>query len=259
MCSGCWVDATSSTSHILWPKDKGPRKLGFLELTLSCLGGTLTQTRAPDPEDGLANIIGSHNATHGRWPWQVSLQAYSCCSASWVHICGGCPIHPRCALTATHCIQRKDANLLAFRVHSGDVYLYGEKMLLNVRRVLIRPNYVRAVLSANLALIQLSASVNTRLVVENALCDQQYHNISQRGWDRKTNQDDMLCATCSNQGRDSCQYDSGGPLVCRAVCSWHLMGVASWSYGCAPSKIPGAYAHIWTYLPWIQQQILRHP
>uniref|UniRef100_G5E6U8 Peptidase S1 domain-containing protein n=1 Tax=Loxodonta africana TaxID=9785 RepID=G5E6U8_LOXAF len=239
-------------------------------------------------------IIGSHNATHGRWPWQVSLQAYSCCSASWVHICGGCPIHPRCALTATHCIQRsrKDANLLAFRVHSGDVYLYGEKMLLNVRRVLIRPNYVRAVLSANLALIQLSASVNTRLVgsplnsPDASPSDQGWvtgwGNIGThakrgtgaltslptpplgpmedpaRGWDRKTNQDDMLCATCSNQGRDSCQYDSGGPLVCRAVCSWHLMGVASWSYGCAPSKIPGAYAHIWTYLPWIQQQILRH-
>ncbi|KAF3818816.1 hypothetical protein GH733_012233 [Mirounga leonina] len=89
-------------------------------------------------------------------------------------------------------------------------------------------------------------------VVENAVCDQLYH-ASGQGQQGKIIQDDMLCT--GTEGPDSCYGDSGGPLVCKAKSTWYLVGVVSWGYGCALRNIPGVYARIQTYVPWITQQI----
>ncbi|XP_026241082.2 serine protease 29-like [Urocitellus parryii] len=94
-------------------------------------------------------------------------------------------------------------------------------------------------------------------VVENAVCEQQYHNASRhRHRDQRIILDDMLCA--GSEGRSACYGDSGGPLVCKVTGSWSLVGVVSWGKGCALRDIPGVYARVQSFVPWIQQQMRRY-
>ncbi|ERE68699.1 serine protease 29-like protein [Cricetulus griseus] len=114
---------------------------------------------APVSEDVLVGIVGGHNARQGKWPWQVSLRIYSYYMTSWVHICGGSIIHPQWVLTAAHCIHKRNADPSSFRIHAGDVYLYGGKELLKVSQIIIHPDYVNGVLGSDVALLRLEKSL----------------------------------------------------------------------------------------------------
>lgn len=65
--------------------------------------------------------------------------------------------------------------------------------------------------------------------------------------------DNMLCA--ADEGQDSCQADSGGPLVIQGRngdgTDDVLVGVVSWGYGCALPDFPGVYARISQAYEWI--------
>ena len=56
----------------------------------------------------------------------------------------------------------------------------------------------------------------------------------------------FVCAGTSNGGKDSCEGDSGGPMIRRASSrlSYELVGVTSWGYGCAQKGRPGVYARV---------------
>ncbi|XP_012866765.1 PREDICTED: serine protease 29-like [Dipodomys ordii] len=112
--------------------------------------------QAPVTKNELVGIVGGSSAPQGRWPWQVSLRVYSYHWASWVHICGGSLVHPRWVLTAAHCIRRRDADPAAFRVHVGDVYLYGGQQLLGVSKVIVHPDFIAAHLGSDVALLRLA-------------------------------------------------------------------------------------------------------
>nr|XP_060483441.1 putative serine protease 29 [Panthera onca] len=133
--------------------------LWLLLLTPFFSGTCVVGSPASLPENELVGIVGGHSAPQGKWPWQVSLKVYNYNWASWVHICGGSLIHPQWVLTAAHCIVWKNADPAAYRIHAGDVYLYGGRTLLNVTRVIVHPDYIKPQLGADVALLQLSHSV----------------------------------------------------------------------------------------------------
>ncbi|KAE8578188.1 hypothetical protein XENTR_v10023384, partial [Xenopus tropicalis] len=63
--------------------------------------------------------------------------------------------------------------------------------------------------------------------------------------------DTMLCAGYAKGGRDSCNGDVGGPLVCPKDGRWYLAGVVSGGDGCGKPNRPGIYTRVSSYIKWI--------
>ncbi|CAL8092545.1 unnamed protein product [Calicophoron daubneyi] len=65
----------------------------------------------------------------------------------------------------------------------------------------------------------------------------------------------MLCAGGGNK-KDACQFDSGGPLVCRSEQDnlWVVTGIVSYGVRCA-SDYPGIYTRVSHFLYWIKHVI----
>ena len=60
-------------------------------------------------------IVGGQEAVQGGWPWQVSLRL------SGRHMCGGTLIDDRWVLTASHCFQRLEENILPSTGHENNI------------------------------------------------------------------------------------------------------------------------------------------
>lgn len=67
--------------------------------------------------------------------------------------------------------------------------------------------------------------------------------------------DIFICAGKSDGGKDSCEGDSGGPMVLKKDGRWVLAGIISWGIGCALPNQPGVYTRISKFASWIDQII----
>ncbi|XKL65704.1 hypothetical protein PGB90_009124 [Kerria lacca] len=64
----------------------------------------------------------------------------------------------------------------------------------------------------------------------------------------------FICAGWRKGGFDSCEGDSGGPMVIqRPDKRWLLAGIISWGIGCAEPNQPGVYTRISEFRDWINQ------
>ncbi|XP_059142661.1 serine protease svh-1-like [Physella acuta] len=65
----------------------------------------------------------------------------------------------------------------------------------------------------------------------------------------------MVCAGNVSGGVDSCDGDSGGPLMCLVQGYHTVLGITSWGIGCAHELYPGIYVRVHSFLDWISRTI----
>ena len=70
-------------------------------------------------------------------------------------------------------------------------------------------------------------------------------------------EDTEICAMQPGKRIDSCYGDSGGPLVVPAADGDRpvQVGIVSWGEWCAHESLPGVYARVSAFKPWIDDTI----
>ncbi|KAF6204080.1 hypothetical protein GE061_002420 [Apolygus lucorum] len=86
-------------------------------------------------------------------------------------------------------------------------------------------------------------------VMENNVCQEMFHTAGHS----KTILQSFICAGYANGQRDSCEGDSGGPLMVeRPNGRWVLAGTVSHGIKCAAPYLPGVYMRTTYYKPWLE-------
>ncbi|XP_043935327.1 trypsin-like [Protopterus annectens] len=220
-------------------------------------------------------IVGGYECKRNSQPHQVSL------SVDGEHLCGGSLLNELWVLSAAHCYYEEK-----FDVRLGEHDLTkdeGTEQVINVEKAILHPLYDYMTVNNDIMLLKLASPARLtpyvqpirlprHCPVDNTLClvsgwgntlsngelfpgslqclevpvisESLCHNL----YPGKITKN-MFCAGYLDGGKDSCQRDSGGPLVCNG----ELWGVVSWGEGCALPNLPGVYTKVCNYLFWIDE------
>lgn len=235
-------------------------------------------------------IVGGQLAAVGAYPWQVSL------GVSWIsnpyrgHFCGGSVYSETWIVTAAHCLVDTQPKDILVTAGTNVLGLGGSRH--NVKRVIVKRDYVPSTHDNDIALIELveplefsskvqpvallSAQEESQLLMKDAplvvvgwgateqggktvrdLRFVQVPFVERSSCNRPLAYDgqiteNMICAGVTAGGVDSCQGDSGGPLTIATSTSPRLAGVVSWGEGCAKPNRVGVYARVSNYASWVQ-------
>ncbi|MCK5903332.1 MAG: serine protease [Cocleimonas sp.] len=213
--------------------------------------------------------------------------------------CGGTLIASRWVLTAAHCLvdkntsRTKATSLIAIFAGSQDLTQKGDG-LAAIKRIIVHPNYNTNSPDSDLALLELKEAKNIQTIplyigdapigtraavvgwgVRTVDVDGKTSNPSEilhelavpvvsqaqcrffMGNNNITN--NMLCAGTGNGGQDSCQGDSGSPLMAIQNREIRLLGVVSWGEGCAKPNTYGVYTRLSQFNTWITSYTTAKP
>ncbi|XP_075141468.1 transmembrane protease serine 9-like [Leptodactylus fuscus] len=92
-------------------------------------------------------------------------------------------------------------------------------------------------------------------IINRATCDDYYHVDSTTSSGTTIILDGMICSGYKDGGKDSCQGDGGGPLVCKVQGAWYQAGIVSWGAGCALPFRPEVFILVTAYTSWIQSYV----
>uniref|UniRef100_A0A8C0ZSD7 Peptidase S1 domain-containing protein n=1 Tax=Castor canadensis TaxID=51338 RepID=A0A8C0ZSD7_CASCN len=207
-------------------------------------------------------IVGGYTCEENSVPYQVSLHdGYS-------YYYGSSLINDLWVVSAAHYIK---CHYIQVRLGEHNIkVIEGDEQFIKAAKAIRHPSYNSKTLDNDVLLINLSspASLNSRVCLisgwgntlssgvkipdllqclEAPRLSQAYCEVSYPG--KVTS--NMVCAGFLEGGKDSCQDDSSGPVVCNG----ELQGIVSWSYGCALKDNPGIYTKVCRYLDWIQDTI----
>lgn len=92
---------------------------------------------------------------------------------------------------------------------------------------------------------------------ENHVCLQQFKKEHVLRFQKLS--EEVLCAGYLSGGKDSCQADSGGPMMLPVFDSgdfpFYQIGIVSYGFGCARPNLPAVYANVPHYADWIIEKI----
>merc|ERR1712038_450569 len=87
-------------------------------------------------------------------------------------------------------------------------------------------------------------------IIDNDKCQ----NMFIKSGHKKTVRESFLCAGYDEGKKDSCEGDSGGPLMVQQEDGrWVLAGTVSHGIKCAYPNLPGVYMRMTYYKPWIEK------
>ncbi|XP_067321711.1 transmembrane protease serine 9-like [Anolis sagrei] len=232
--------------------------------------------------DQCADIIGGRESIPHSRPYMAIINV-----GEQLH-CGGTLIKPNWVLTAAHCKSNGTVKVI-LGAHSRKK-TERSKQTIAVAKQILHPGFISNTLDNDLMLLKLKRSAKVNRYVSIIKLTQTFGDIKAgtqclvAGWGRihktlpnfpDTLQEvnvtvidrgicsdhnhydshhnitkNMVCAGDKKGGKDSCECDSGGPLICNG----EQKAVVSFGKGCADSRYPGVYARLGKdQLEWIRR------
>ncbi|UJR08929.1 hypothetical protein I4U23_013181 [Adineta vaga] len=239
-----------------------------------------------------SRIMGGRDATPHSYPWMVSLAKRS---LNNLHLCGGVLLTRRHVLTAAHCMEDfkgvSDMNIIA-----GMHYTSEKNNPISALTIDIHPQYDSETFANDVAVVTLASSIpendpriGTICLPPDDMMGKNYPALKSSGvaigWGSttfggrpstslkqvvlpilETNKwpcnifvtyaQGQICAGELSGGADTCQADSGGPLMVEnADGRWEIVGITSFGKSCGKANSPGVYTRVGTYNSFIRSSI----
>ncbi|CAF0976787.1 unnamed protein product [Adineta ricciae] len=236
-----------------------------------------------------ARIMGGQDAVPHSYPWMVSITKRS---LNNIHLCGGVLLTRRHVLTAAHCMEDFD-DVSDLNVIAGTYYITDKRNPVAAIAINVHPLYEPETFANDIAVVTLLTPLPDNNPWIGTIClppdDVPGKNFPPMnsagvaiGWGSTyfggdpsvtlkqvvlpilettkwpcniyiTYAQGQICAGELSGGVDTCQADSGGPLMMEnADNRWEVVGITSFGKSCGKPNTPGIYTRVSTYNSFIR-------